>query len=163
MILNGPNLGRLGVREPEIYGADSYTDLVAVADEWGAELGLDIIVRQTDSEAELVGWLHEAVDTGAHVILNPAAFTHYSYAIRDAAAMVPKAGLKLIEVHLSNPHTRESFRHYSTVSGVATGTIAGFGFNSYRLALIAVLDEVRGITAANVSRSGEYDAKASDS
>ena len=138
MILNGPNLGRLGVREPEIYGADSYADLVAIADNWGAEFGLDIIVRQTDSEAELVQWLHEAVDTQAHVILNPAAFTHYSYAIRDAAAMVPKAGLKLVEVHLSNPHTRESFRHYSTVSGVATGTIAGFGFSSYYLALIAV-------------------------
>lgn len=138
MILNGPNLGRLGVREPEIYGADSYADLVMVADQWGQELGLDIIVQQTDSEAELVGWLHDAVDTGSHVVLNPAAFTHYSYAIRDAAAMVTKAGLKLVEVHLSNPHTREDFRHYSTVSGVATGTIAGFGFNSYYLALVAI-------------------------
>jgi len=138
MILNGPNLGRLGVREPEIYGADSYDDLVAVAGRWGQELGLNIIVRQTDNEAELVHWLHEAADNGAHVVLNPAAFTHYSYAIRDAAAMIPKAGLKLVEVHLSNPHTRESFRHYSTVSGVATGTIAGFGFNSYYLALVAI-------------------------
>jgi 3-dehydroquinate dehydratase-2 len=138
MVLNGPNLGRLGVREPEIYGADSYSDLVTVAGQWGTELVLDIIVRQTDSEAELVHWLHEAVDTGSHVVLNPAAFTHYSYAIRDAAAMVTKAGLTLIEVHLSNPHTRDSFRHYSTVSGVATGTIAGFGFDSYRLALIAI-------------------------
>jgi len=137
-ILNGPNLGRLGVREPEIYGADSYDDLVAVADRWGSELGFDIIVRQTDSEAELVKWLHEAADTGANVVLNPAAFTHYSYAIRDAAAMVTKAGRKLIEVHLSNPHARESFRHYSTVSGVATGTIAGFGFNSYYLAIVAI-------------------------
>lgn len=138
LVLNGPNLGRLGVREPEIYGADTYADLVATGGKWGAELGLDIIVRQTDSEAELVNWLHEAVDTGAQVVLNPAAFTHYSYAIRDAAAMVTKAGLVLIEVHLSNPHSREPFRHYSTVSEVATGTIAGFGFNSYRLALDAI-------------------------
>jgi len=138
LVLNGPNLGRLGVREPEIYGADSHTDLIAAAARWGSELGLNIIVRQTDSEAELVGWLHDAVDQGADVVLNPAAFTHYSYAIRDAAAMVTKAGRKLVEVHLSNPHTRESFRHYSTVSEVATGTIAGFGFNSYYLALQAI-------------------------
>jgi len=138
LVLNGPNLGRLGVREPEIYGADSFADLTAAAERWGRELDLNIIVRQTDDEAELVGWLHEAVDTRAQVVLNPAAFTHYSYALRDAAAMVTAAGLQLVEVHLSNPHTRESFRHYSTVSGVATGTIAGFGFSSYYLALVAI-------------------------
>ncbi|WP_130413224.1 type II 3-dehydroquinate dehydratase [Xylanimonas ulmi] len=138
LVLNGPNLGRLGVREPEIYGADTHADLVAAAAGWGAELGLTVDARQTDDESEIVGWLHEAVDTRAHVVLNPAAFTHYSYALRDAAAQVTSSGLLLVEVHLSNPHTRESFRHYSVVSGVATGTIAGFGFRSYRLAIEAI-------------------------
>jgi 3-dehydroquinate dehydratase-2 len=138
LVLNGPNLGRLGVREPEIYGAASLSDLVAAAEGWGDELGLEVEVRQTDDESELVGWLHEAVDTRAHVVLNPAAFTHYSYALRDAAAQVTTSGLLLVEVHLSNPAARESFRHHSVVSGVATGTVAGFGFDSYRLALSAV-------------------------
>ncbi|QAY71093.1 type II 3-dehydroquinate dehydratase [Xylanimonas protaetiae] len=138
LVLNGPNLGRLGVREPEIYGADTLDDLVAAAGGWGSELGLDVDARQTDDESQIVSWLHEAVDTRSHVVLNPAAFTHYSYALRDAAAQVTTSGLLLVEVHLSNPHTRESFRHYSVVSGVATGTIAGFGFGSYRLALDAI-------------------------
>lgn len=138
LVLNGPNLGRLGVREPEIYGAASFPDLVAAAEGWGRELGLEAEVRQTDDESEIVGWLHEAVDARAHVVLNPAAFTHYSYALRDAAAQVTTSGLLLVEVHLSNPAARESFRHHSVVSGVATGTVAGFGFDSYRLALSAV-------------------------
>ena len=138
LVLNGPNLGRLGVREPEVYGAASYDDLVSAGARWGAELGLDVEVRQTDSEAELVGWLHESVDAGTHVVLNPAAFTHYSYALRDAAAQVTKAGLVLVEVHLSNPYARETFRHTSVIGGVATGTVAGFGFESYHLALLAV-------------------------
>jgi len=138
LIINGPNLGRLGVREPEIYGADTHDDLVAVVGEWGSALGLDVEVRQSDDEATLVGWLHEAADARTHVVLNPAAFTHYSYALRDAAAQVTSAGLTLIEVHLSNPHARESFRHHSTISGVATGTIAGLGFTSYHLALEAI-------------------------
>ena len=104
----------------------------------GADLGLEVAVRQTDDESELIGWLHGAVDAGAHVVLNPAAFTHYSYAVRDACAMVTKAGLTLVEVHLSNPATREVFRHTSVVGGVATGTIAGFGREGYLLALRAV-------------------------
>ena len=95
-------------------------------------------MRQTDSESELIGWLHEAVDSSANVILNPAAFTHYSYALRDAAALVTKSGLKLVEVHISNPHAREEFRHNSVISGVATGVIAGFGVNSYLLALESI-------------------------
>jgi 3-dehydroquinate dehydratase-2 len=99
------------------------------------ELGLEAEIRQTDSEAELIGWLHEAVDAEVDVVINPAAFTHYSYAVRDAATMVTKSGRKLIEVHLSNPHAREEFRHTSVISGVATGVIAGFGVNSYLLAL----------------------------
>jgi 3-dehydroquinate dehydratase II len=128
LVLNGPNLDRLGTREPDVYGTGSLDDL-------RADLGDGVDVRQTNDEAELIGWLHEAVDEGLPVILNPAAFTHYSYALRDAAALVTKAGLLLVEVHLSNPHAREEFRHRSVVSAVATGTIAGFGFDSYRLAL----------------------------
>lgn len=138
LLLNGPNLGRLGVREPEIYGHATLADLTAAAGEWSRDLGLDVDVRQTDDEATLLGWLHEAVDTRSHVVLNPAAFTHYSYGMRDAAAQVTDVGLTLVEVHLSNPATRESFRHLSVVAGVATGTIAGFGFEGYRLALEAV-------------------------
>ncbi|HEY5515609.1 MAG TPA: type II 3-dehydroquinate dehydratase [Pengzhenrongella sp.] len=138
LVLNGPNLGRLGVREPEVYGSASYSDLVAAGVEWGVELGLEVEVRQSDDESELVGWLHEAVDTAANVVLNPAAFTHYSYALRDAAAQVTASGLLLVEVHLSNPAAREAFRHVSVIGAVATGTVAGFGFDSYRLALSAI-------------------------
>jgi 3-dehydroquinate dehydratase-2 len=135
LVLNGPNLNRLGSREPDVYGTASYTDLVSQVTALGAELNLQVDVRQTNDEGELVAWLHEAVDTKSHVILNPAAFTHYSYSLRDACAMVTKDGLTLIEVHISNPHAREEFRHNSVISGVATGVIAGFGLNSYLLAL----------------------------
>lgn len=134
LVLNGPNLGRLGSREPDVYGTGSLEDLRAQLDaEASADLSIDL--RQTDDEATLIGWLHEAVDSSSAVILNPAAFTHYSYALRDAAALVTKAGLLLVEVHLSNPHAREEFRHTSVISAVATGVIAGFGFDSYSLAL----------------------------
>ena len=132
LVLNGPNLNRLGSREPDVYGNGTLEDLrsqLADASE------LDIDLRQTNDEAELISWLHEAVDTRTPVILNPAAFTHYSYALRDAAALVTNAGLLLVEVHISNPHAREEFRHNSVISGVATGVIAGFGFDSYFLAL----------------------------
>lgn len=135
LVLNGPNLSRLGSREPEVYGTASYDDLVALCESTAAELGLDVEVRQTDSEAELVGWLHEAADAGWPVVLNPAAFTHYSYALRDACAQLTAP---LVEVHITNPHTREEFRHKSVVSGVATGVVAGFGLGSYRLALHAL-------------------------
>ena len=136
LVLNGPNLGRLGSREPEVYGSASYDDLVRVCKTEGGVLGLDVEVRQTDSEAELVGWLHDAADAGTPVVLNPAAFTHYSYALRDACAMLTAP---LVEVHLTNPHARETFRHTSVVSEVATGVIAGFGTESYRLALRALI------------------------
>ena len=138
LVLNGPNLGRLGVREPEVYGSTTLAELEAAAGEWGRDLGLEVESRQTDDEAQLIGWLHEAVDGGMHVVLNPAAFTHYSYAVRDAAAQVTGAGLILVEVHLSNPLAREEFRHSSVIGGVATGSVAGFGIDSYRLALQAV-------------------------
>ena len=137
LVLNGPNLGRLGSREPDVYGTLDLSALrVMLAEE--APEGTEIDLRQTDDEAELIGWLHEAVDGAVPVILNPAAFTHYSYALRDAAALVTKAGLPLIEVHISNPHAREEFRHTSVISGVATGVIAGLGFGSYLLALEAI-------------------------
>ena len=132
LVLNGPNLNRLGTREPDIYGSGTLTDL---RDLLTAASALEIDLRQTNDEAELIGWLHDAVDSRTPVILNPAAFTHYSYALRDAAALVTGAGLVLVEVHLSNPHAREEFRHTSVISAVATGVIAGFGFDSYLLAL----------------------------
>jgi len=109
--------------------------LVTAVSQKAIDLGLTSEIRQTDSESELIAWLHEAVDRGADVVLNPAAFTHYSYAVADAAVQVTKGGKRLIEVHLSNPHTREEFRHKSVITGVATGVIAGFGIDSYLLAL----------------------------
>lgn len=138
LVLNGPNLARLGSREPEIYGSVNYEQLTALVAKAATDLGHSVDVRQSDSESELIGWLHEAVDTKSHVVINPAAFTHYSYALRDAAAMVTKDGLKLIEVHISNPHAREEFRHKSVISAVASGVIAGFGVESYILALKAL-------------------------
>lgn len=135
LVLNGPNLSRLGSREPDVYGSMSYDDLVKFCREAGIELGLDVAIRQTDDEAKLIGWLHEAARMSTPVVLNPAAFTHYSYALRDACAQL---SAPLIEVHITNPAAREEFRHTSVVAGVATGTIAGFGVDSYRLALRAV-------------------------
>lgn len=132
LVLNGPNLNRLGTREPEVYGTATLDELATRLAGSGPET---IDVRQTNSEAELIGWLHEAVDTKSDVVLNPAAFTHYSYALRDAAAIVTEAGLLLLEVHISNPHAREEFRHHSVISAVASGVILGLGFDSYVLAL----------------------------
>ena len=141
LVLNGPNLGRLGSREPDVYGSANLDDLRGLLQGFAGEVGTDVTIdlRQSNDEAELMGWLYEAVDTASPVILNPAAFTHYSYALRDAAALVTKAGLPLIEVHISNPHARETFRHTSVISAVASGVIAGFGFDSYRLALDHIL------------------------
>ena len=133
LVLNGPNLNRLGSREPDVYGNQDLAALKVLLEADAPSHEIDL--RQTDSEPELMSWLFEAVNTNTAVILNPAAFTHYSYALRDAAAMVTKAGVPLIEVHISNPHSREEFRHNSVISAVATGVIAGFGFDSYRLAL----------------------------
>ena len=134
-VLNGPNLQRLGSREPDIYGTLDYESLVALLRKHASELGVDLTVKQSDSESELISWLHEATDTGSDIIFNPAAFTHYSYAIADACKIHTESGAKLIEVHISNPHAREEFRKTSVVSPAATGVIAGFGFDSYLLAL----------------------------
>jgi len=135
LVLNGPNLQRLGSREPDIYGRLDFQGLTDLVSAEAKALGLVAEVRQTDDEAELIHWIHESVDQGLDVVMNPAAFTHYSYALRDAAVQITKSGRKLIEVHISNPHTREEFRHTSVISGVATGVIAGFGVDSYLLAL----------------------------
>lgn len=135
MILNGPNLDQLGTREPELYGTLTIAGIESLCSETATGLGFEIDFRQTNDEATLIGWLHEAAKEKLPVIMNPAAFTHYSVAIRDAAAML---SAPLIEVHLSNPIAREEFRHTSLISGIAKGTISGFGAQSYVLALNAL-------------------------
>lgn len=139
LVLNGPNLGRLGKREPAIYGSATYADLVALCTSTGKELGLDVEVRQTDHEGELIGWVHEACDDSRPVVLNAAALTHYSYALLDALKM---RTAPLVEVHISNIAARaaaEPFRAHSFITPVADGVIAGFGFQSYVLALRAIV------------------------
>ncbi len=131
-VLNGPNLGRLGTRQTDIYGLTSYADLAALCVRAGERLGLSVRVRQTDAEHEMLGWLHTAADAGTAVVLNPGAWSHYSYAVRDACALLRAP---LVEVHLSNIHAREQFRHHSVVSAVAVGVICGLGVHGYRLAL----------------------------
>jgi 3-dehydroquinate dehydratase II len=135
LVLNGPNLGRLGKREPSVYGAATYADLSALCLAAGTELGLDVEVRQTEYEGELVSWIHEACDAATPVVLNAGALTHYSYALLDAVKM---RTAPLIEVHISNIAAREEFRHASVITGAASGIIAGFGFQSYVLALRAI-------------------------
>ena len=135
LILNGPNLSRLDLREQKYYGEMDYAQLQAAIKQKAQELKIDVEIKQSDSESELISWLHDAADKKLPVIFNPAAFTHYSYAIRDAVAMLTAP---VIEVHLSNPLSREEFRHTSVVSGVVNGTIAGFGAESYLLAILAM-------------------------
>ena len=131
-VLNGPNLGRLGTRQVDVYGLTTYAELAEMCVRTGKELGLDVEVRQTDAESEMLGWLHTAADESAAVVLNPGAWSHYSYALRDACALLRAP---LVEVHISNIHAREEFRHHSVVSAVATGVICGLGVEGYRLAL----------------------------
>jgi 3-dehydroquinate dehydratase-2 len=135
LVINGPNLARLDIRDSSIYGDLSYPQLVDLITSEAKSLGFEVDIRQSDQESEIIGWLHSAADSHTPVIINPAAFTHYSYAIRDAAELVKAP---LIEVHLSNPLAREEFCHTSVISGVATGTIGGFGPDSYLLALRAL-------------------------
>jgi 3-dehydroquinate dehydratase II len=132
LVLNGPNLNRLGTRQPDVYGSTTYAELVELCEKTGQELGLGVEVRQTNAEAELIGWLHEAADSGAAVVLNPAAWTHTSVALRDACSMLTAP---LVEVHISNIHTREEFRHHSYITGVATGAVIGLGVQGYVVAL----------------------------
>lgn len=131
-VLNGPNLGRLGSRQVDVYGLTSHAELAELCVRTGKELGLDVEVRQTDAEHEMLGWLHAAADAAIPVVLNPGAWSHYSYAVRDACAMLRAP---LVEVHISNIHAREEFRHHSVVSAVATGVVCGLGVDGYVLAL----------------------------
>ena len=132
-VLNGPNLGRLGKRQPEIYGSTTYAELVELCIEWGADLGLQVEVRQTNHEGELVDWLNEAADDDIPVVLNAAAWTHYSYAVYDACAQLTAP---LVEVHLSDPKARpEEWRHTSVVTPHAVAVIAGRGVDGYGEAL----------------------------
>jgi 3-dehydroquinate dehydratase-2 len=132
LVLNGPNLGRLGQREPQVYGNTTYDELVALIEAEASELGLTAVVRQSDSEAELLNWLHAAADAEDPVILNAGALTHTSIALRDACTELRGP---LIEVHISNVHAREDFRHHSYLSAIATGVIVGLGVQGYLLAL----------------------------
>ena len=137
LVLNGPNLDRLDLREKNYYGDLSYEALVTELQKAAHDLNFEVEIKQSNDESEMIAWLHGAADESIPVILNPAAFTHYSYAIRDAVVMLKAP---CIEVHLSNPLSREEFRHTSVISGVVNGTIAGFGVNSYRLAMQAMRD-----------------------
>ena len=135
MVLNGPNLNLLGTREPEVYGSETLDDVAVRLEDRARELGVDIDMRQSNHEGHLVDWLHEAASRGAKaVILNAGAYTHTSVAVRDAVKAIP---VPVIEVHISNPHARERFRHHSHIAPVAKGTIAGFGTQGYLLALDA--------------------------
>ena len=135
LVLNGPNLGRLDIRDSKYYGELNWDQLSKLIEKGAKDLDLQVDIRQSDDEATLIYWLHEAADKQQPVIINPAAFTHYSIAIRDAAELVKAP---IIEVHLSNPMAREEFRHTSVISGIAKGSISGFGPNSYLLALHAM-------------------------
>lgn len=132
LVLNGPNLGRLGRREPDVYGSTTHDELVALIDREAETLGLKAVVRQSDNEADLLGWIHAAADAGDPVIINAGALTHTSVALRDACS---ELRAPLIEVHISNVHAREEFRHHSYLSAVATGVIVGLGVQGYLLAL----------------------------
>ena len=133
LVLNGPNLGRLGRRQPEIYGSTTFAELADMCVEWGRELGQEVEVRQTNHEGELLDWLNQAADDATPVVLNPAAWTHYSYALYDACAQLEAP---LVEVHISDPANRpEEFRHHSVVTPHAATVIAGKGIDGYRLAL----------------------------
>ncbi|HSV65867.1 MAG TPA: type II 3-dehydroquinate dehydratase [Mycobacteriales bacterium] len=132
LVLNGPNLNRLGSREPTIYGATTYPELVELCVAAGKGLGVEVEVRQTNHEGELIGWLHDAADAGLPVVLNAGAWTHTSIAVRDACAALTAP---LVEVHISNVHAREEFRHHSYISAVASGVIVGLGVRGYELAI----------------------------
>lgn len=152
-VLGGPNLGRLGKRQPEVYGATTHDELAALCERTGAELGVTVAVRQTDSEAQMLSWIHDAADAGESVVLNAGAWTHTSVALRDACVELTAPW---VEVHLSNVHAREEFRHHSYLSAVATGSIVGLGVTGYVLALRFLAERLhadrRGPTARTSSQ-----------
>ncbi|MEJ5944674.1 type II 3-dehydroquinate dehydratase [Pseudokineococcus basanitobsidens] len=158
LVLNGPNLGRLGTREPDVYGSTTHEELAASLRAHGGRLGLEVEVRQTDAEHEMLGWLHEAADEGLPVVLNPAGWSHTSVALRDACAMLTAP---LVEVHLSNIHAREEFRHRSLVSPMATGVVAGLGPGGY-LAALSWLGGSTGTTGAAAGTGASPDGPAAD-
>jgi 3-dehydroquinate dehydratase-2 len=131
-VLNGANLGRLGTREPTVYGSTTYAQLVELVEKTAHELGMQVRVRQTDEEGELLRWIHEATDAGDAVVINPGGWSHTSVVLRDALAAVRAP---VVEVHITNIHARETFRHHSHVSAVVEGVIAGLGVEGYVLAL----------------------------
>jgi 3-dehydroquinate dehydratase-2 len=150
LVLNGPNLGRLGKREPSVYGTATHADLVDLCQRTGRELGLEVEVRQSEYEGELVSWIHQACDEQVPVVLNAGALTHYSHALGDAVKM---RTAPLVEVHISNIAAREGFRHESVITAAASGIIAGFGFQSYVLALHAVAGSL-GAATRDTARDG---------
>lgn len=158
LVLNGVNLGRLGARDPLIYGSTTHVELAARLISHGRSFGLEVQVRQTDDEAEMIRWLHAAADSSSPVVLNPGAWSHYSIALRDAASQLTAP---LVEVHISNIHAREEFRQTSVISPVATGVIAGLGLRGYELALAFVAevmtaaDTAVGNGAEDVSKAPE--------
>ncbi len=132
LVLNGPNLGRLGSREPDVYGTTTHAELADACVAAGLDLGVTVQVRQTDAEHQMLQWLHEAADDGSAVVLNPGGWTHTSVALRDACTALTAP---LVELHISNVHAREDFRRQSLVSPVATAVIAGLGVAGYPLAI----------------------------
>jgi len=139
LVANGPNLGRLGRRQPEIYGTTTHDELAALCRAWGRDLGLDVELRQTNHEGELLDWLNAAADDATPVVLNAGAWTHYSWAVHDACAQLTAP---LVEVHLSDPSQRpEKFRHTSVVTAYAVAVIAGHGIDGYRQALERIAQE----------------------
>lgn len=138
-VINGPNLNRLGKREPHIYGAKTLQDLEKMLNELSEQLQCQFIFKQSNHEGDIIDWIHEAEDKEAvGIIINPGAFTHYSYAIRDAIASV---ATPVVEVHISNVHARETFRHTSVISPVTKGQIVGFGFYGYKLAALSFFEQ----------------------
>ncbi len=137
LIINGPNLNLLGTREPHIYGSTTLAEVEAMCRARAEKLGLAIEFRQSNCEAEIIDWIHKAISDAAGIIINPAAFSHTSLAILDALNMIEQP---IIELHISNPHKRESFRHHSYVTFAATGLICGLGVNGYVLAVDAMAD-----------------------
>lgn len=140
MVINGPNLNMLGIREPEIYGGKTYSDLEEYIESYGEEKGVEIVVLQSNGEGEIIDFIHHALNNYDGIVINPGAYTHYSYAILDALKSVD---IPAIEVHLSNIHKRDEFRHKSVTAPACIGQICGLGFRGYRLAMDYLIDEVK--------------------